>query len=130
MKESFPERSIDLWSDVRICAAMSFMRNNLSQEISLDDIAREIHLSTSRFKHLFVTVTGSSPKSHLRMMRMELASELLRDRSLQIKEIAAEVGMPSVGAFSRNFRAAHGVSPQAYRQRVCGAPRQAAAMVA
>ena len=119
MKESFPERSIDLWSDVRICAAMSFMRNNLSQEISLDDIAREIHLSTSRFKHLFVTVTGSSPKSHLRMMRMELASELLRDRSLRHQHAGR------CGSYT-----ALRVSPQAYRQRVCGAPRQAAAMVA
>jgi len=114
--ESAPGHATGEWSDTRICAAMSFMRMNLCREMSLDDIAGCVHLSTSRFKHLFRAVTGASPKRVLRRMQIELASELLDADGLLVKEIATEAGMPVAATFSRNFRAVRGVSPRAYRR--------------
>ena len=89
---------------------------NLRQEMSLDDVAGHIHLSTSRFKHLFRAVTGKTPKRVLREMQIELASELLGADDLLVKQIAAEAGMPVAATFSRNFPAVRGVSPRAYRR--------------
>lgn len=78
----------------------------------MDDIARHVNLSTTRFKHRFKAVTGLASKWKLRMLRVERATKLLRGSDLQVRQIAADAGFPVVGTFVRNFRAARGLSPE------------------
>lgn len=59
--------------DSRVTAAMQWIREHLSNDISLEDAARSVHLSPSRFRHLFVAQTGISFRAYLRWARVEAA---------------------------------------------------------
>jgi AraC-like DNA-binding protein len=85
--------------------------------MSVSDIAKYVHLSVSRFKHLFKTETGTTPKRMLRRMQVERAGEMLRAGHEQVKWIAAEVGMPVSATFVRNFSRDCGCTPGEYRRR-------------
>jgi AraC family transcriptional regulator len=115
MTEIKPDLTHDECTDPVIIAALDYMGKNLQQDLSLDDIARHVNLSTTRFKHRFKTVTGFTPKRKLRTLRVERAEEILLGSDLQVKQIAAEAGFPVVGTFVRNFRAVRGISPGRWR---------------
>jgi AraC-like DNA-binding protein len=53
---------------------------------------------------------------HVRALRLERASGLLRMSPARVTEIAEQCGYPSVYSFSRAFRTAYGCSPRAYRK--------------
>lgn len=59
--------------DARVTAAMQWIRENLTQDISLEDAAASVHLSPSRFRHLFVAQAGVSFRAYLRWARVQSA---------------------------------------------------------
>ncbi|RYI95616.1 MAG: helix-turn-helix domain-containing protein, partial [Acetobacteraceae bacterium] len=60
-------------SDPRITAALAWMRGQLATPLRLEDVARVVHLSPSRFRHLFVAQTGTSFRAWLLWARAEAA---------------------------------------------------------
>lgn len=103
------------FSNSTVVAALELMCNSC-QPISVEDIADHVHLSPSRFKHLFKEVTGVAPGHALRRIQVEKASGMLRDSNEQVKWIAAESGMPVSATFERNFHTYRGCSPSEYRR--------------
>lgn len=101
--------------DPRIASVTAEMDRRLAEPISMSDLAAEINLSTSRFRHLFRAETGMSPARYLRMLRMERACALLEHSLLSIKEIMAAVGCNDPSHFARDFRRQHGLTPSAWR---------------
>jgi AraC-like DNA-binding protein len=51
---------------------------------------------------------------------MQVASEMLKRRNLNMAAIASEIGYESEAAFSRSFKRMMGVTPSAWRQGVRG----------
>jgi len=103
--------------------AKGYMKNNLQQALSLDEIADEMGMSVSRFSHLFKNQTGRAPKQWLKRVRLQKAARLLVERpDLSVKEIAGAVCFNS-SRLSRELRKQFGVTPSEYRRRaqaVCG----------
>jgi AraC-like DNA-binding protein len=56
-----------------------------------------------------------APNAYITRIRMQTASQLLRQSALPVKEIADRVGLPDEAYFSRLFKKATGVSPMLYR---------------
>ena len=80
-------------------------------------LAEQANMSRSSFSAAFTQVLEVPPLQYLREHRMRLASQLLRDSSLGLKEISSRVGYDSVSAFSMAFKRFSGLAPGDYRRR-------------
>ena len=93
----------------------STIQHNLYSNLSLDELARLCHLSTSSFKRKFKEAFDDSPKKYIAKKKIEKAAELLISNSMRISEIAYDVGFDSLATFNRNFSKLYGKSPTEYR---------------
>jgi AraC family transcriptional regulator len=92
------------------------MRENLGEQITMDDMARTAMFSKFHFSRIFLRVTGISPGRFLSALRLQEAKRLLRSTSMPVADISHIVGYNSIGTFSSRFRFSVGVSPSEYRQ--------------
>jgi AraC family transcriptional regulator len=92
------------------------MRENLGEQITMDDMARTAMFSKFHFSRIFLRVTGISPGRFLSALRLQEAKRLLLTTSMAVADISHLVGYNSIGTFSSRFRASVGVSPSEYRQ--------------
>lgn len=102
----------------RAAQVQRFFSRRYQEDVGLEDLARELHLSTSRTSHLVIELLGDSFQNLLRRTRVESAQAFLEASDMRVHEIAAAVGMTDPYYFSRVFREVTGVSPREYRQHV------------
>ncbi len=95
--------------------ARGFVASHLDEPLSLDVVARHVHLSRFHFCRLFKNHTGVTLKDYVNQHRVIKAAALLENPNLRIIEIAFSVGFGSVSHFDHVFRHAVGLSPKAYR---------------
>ena len=103
------------WAERR---CIDLMRARLSEDISLDELAAEVHLSPYHFARMFKQSLGVPPRVYLTQLRMEKACALLELTDLPITEIAFEVGYSSNQVLARVFLKHRRMSPSAYRRSV------------
>ncbi|WP_394620089.1 AraC family transcriptional regulator [Lentzea sp. JNUCC 0626] len=97
--------------------AREHIDRNLGTSMRVNDLARLVNLSESRFTALFRASTGMGVTAYVKQQRMARARELLSTGSRRVAEIAALVGYPDPFYFARQFHAVHGVSPTGYRRQ-------------
>lgn len=100
--------------DSRVRAVVEYVHRHLGQPLTLERLSAHVHLSPSRFSHLFRSETGVSPLQYVAIQRMRRARTLLEKTTLSISEVATEIGMDPFH-FSTRFKAQTGSSPRAYR---------------
>lgn len=98
-----------------ILAATERMRAHMQETINFQELAESLHLSYSRFAHLFTKTVGISPQQYLLKLRLDRARGLLRDSSMSISEVAESIGFNDPFYFSRMFSKRFGISPRAFR---------------
>ena len=103
--------------DRRVELAIAAIESDLAHAWDVAQLALLVHLSASRFRHLFKEETGVSINLFLRERRLERAELLLRTTFLSIKEVTMEVGVRSPSRFVDYFKEKYGVTPSAYRKR-------------
>lgn len=96
---------------------LDFIEARLSTDISVDDIARELGMSSFHFSHCFKSDMGVSPYQYVLKMRLERAASLLRSTVLPIIQIANDLGFPSQSHFTTTFKKGFGATPSSYRQQ-------------
>jgi len=96
--------------------AILFMQENLSNPVTLDNIAQSVYLSASFFSRKFKQDTGYAPIEYFNHLRIQRACQLLHFSALRINEVASQIGIDDPFYFSRLFRKQMGVSPVAYRR--------------
>jgi AraC family transcriptional regulator len=94
----------------------SYMRQNLDQDIGLQELADLVSLSRFYFCSAFRMATGYTPHEWLTRLRMHEARRLLADPSLPISAIALTVGYQTPSAFSATFRRLVGATPREFRR--------------
>ncbi|GIM82475.1 AraC family transcriptional regulator [Winogradskya consettensis] len=92
------------------------MRNNMGEDLTVDDMARAAMFSKFHFTRVFQRVTGVSPGRFLSAMRLQQAKELLLATSMNVADISVHVGYNSVGTFSSRFTRSVGLAPTEYRR--------------
>jgi AraC-like DNA-binding protein len=93
----------------------TYIHNHLSGTITLDDLARQVNLSTPHFTRMFRKLFDVSPMQYVLQARVAQACSLLTESSMPLKQIGAAVGCPDPYYFSRLFKKTTGMSPSAYR---------------
>ncbi|NET58223.1 MAG: AraC family transcriptional regulator [Symploca sp. SIO2E6] len=93
-----------------ISRALTFLKANLHEAISIDDLAQEAGMSRAVFHRKFKEVTTYSPIQFIKLHRLNEASRLIVSGST-VGDAAYRVGYSSQSQFSRDFRRYFGKSP-------------------
>ena len=104
-------------TDSRITNAMNYINSNLEKSLTVEDIAQHAQLSKTQLSAMFKDKTGSTLISWREERRIARASRLLTQTTLQIQEIAMQIGYEDPLYFSRTFSRLVGCSPRVYRQK-------------
>lgn len=96
-------------------AAKAYISAHYQQNISLQIIAEELHLSSAYLSHLFKQETGIKIIDYLNRVRIDAACRLLEDPGIKVYEIAEQVGYENDKYFFYMFKKYKGISPQVYR---------------
>lgn len=100
----------------RILRVVDYIAENISQPMTLKELADYAGYSLSRFKALFRAVTGQTPAQYIAMHKVEQAKELLRSPDKSITDIAYDLGWSSSNYFCAVFKKYTNVSPLQYRK--------------
>jgi AraC-like DNA-binding protein len=98
-----------------IARAKQFISDNQSEELSLDQVAKVVNMSSCYFCKKFKKSTGLNFTEYINRVRVEKSRNLLLNPNLRVSEIAYEVGFQSLTHFNRMFKRVLGSSPTDYR---------------
>lgn len=104
--------------DPRVEFVLKYLNDHYRETVSINALARQVALSPSRLSHLFKEQVGRSIIETIITIRLQQAARLIAFSSIQVGEIAQEVGFQSASYLSRQFTSYYGKSPQAYRKPV------------
>ena len=102
---------------VQVQAAISFVEENLHEQISLRKLAEELHMNASYFSVHFKEQTGMTFTDYVMRRKVMRAKELLTGTRYTIEEVANQVGYQTAKYFVKVFREMVGISPGRYRQQ-------------
>jgi AraC-like DNA-binding protein len=97
--------------------ALSLLHGDPARNWTIEELAKEVGLSRSVLAERFAELVGLPPMHYLAKWRMQIASGLLSNGSVNMATVAAEIGYGSEAAFSRAFKKIVGVPPSAWRRR-------------
>ncbi len=94
----------------------------LHEPLTVEDLARQAHMSPRTFARRFVAETGHSPKRWLTAQRIHHARRLLESTDLPVEHVAQRAGFGSAAAMRTHFARATATRPTAYRRTFRGRP--------
>lgn len=99
-----------------IHVALTYIRENFTRDVHLNDVAELLGMSEWTFSRFFKKNAGSSFTDYLRTLRVAYACKLLADTDMPITDICFEIGYANVSNFNRNFLSQRGTTPSSYRR--------------
>lgn len=96
-------------------AMKTYIDQNLSAPLNINEVADQAHLSPSRANHLFKEEYNVTPYHYYLSRKLEISQNLLRSTSLTIQEISDLLGFPDYRHFSSLFKRWTGVTPTWFR---------------
>ena len=102
----------------RITKACKYIEENISQKISLSDVAMLVNMSDSAFSHFFKKKTGISFITYVNNLRVAKACDLLASTSLSASEICYDCGFNNKSNFIRIFTKRKNMTPIEYRNHI------------
>lgn len=97
--------------------ALSIMKANISQRLTIAEIAEKLETSRSTLEHLFQESLSVSPHRYFSRLKLDTAKSLLLQTELSIQQIAENVGALNSMQFCRSFKTECGVSPSEFRRK-------------
>jgi len=100
----------------RIAKAIEYIRQNFKEQPDLDEVARQIHLSSYHFQRLFSEWAGVSPKKFLQYLNLDHSKQLLKEKGLSLFDAADAVGLSGTGRLHDLFVSIEGMTPGEFKQ--------------
>lgn len=99
--------------------AIIYIRNNLSERITINDICEYCSISPQHLIRIFKAELKTTPTQYINMLKISRAKGLIQNvPSLTIKEVAYEVGFDNPHYFSRLFTQLSAATPSQFKARV------------
>ena len=111
------ENMLKIDFDKHMDKAIRFIDDNLAADLSVQTIAKSIHISKSVLYKRFRTNFDCTINEYINARRIEKAIELLVKTNLSVEEISRKTGFTSASYFSKTFKKMKGVSPLQYKKR-------------
>ncbi len=93
-----------------------YIDQNISQKISIQELAAVINRSPSQLHRLCVNFLKQSPGNWINLCRIKKARKLLLTTDSSLKYISQQVGFQEQFHFSKTFKKIVGISPFKFRQ--------------
>ena len=101
--------------NAKVLSIIELMEANLSEPLSLIEVADDVGLSRRQIERLFRTEMGRSPARYYLEIRLDRARHLLVQSSMPVVEVAVACGFVSASHFSKCYRELYSRSPQQER---------------
>lgn len=111
-----PSDSININYLAQMDRALDYIEQNLTENLQLEQVAKEAAMSPSYFSTLFKKLNGLTLWEYVQTRRIELAADQLLSTDKNVSEIALACGYNSISNFNRSFKAMTGQTPVAYRK--------------
>lgn len=95
---------------------LEFIREHLSEPLSLDTLAQQVGFSPYHFARVFRQTMGASPHQFVLRQRLERAQQLLEQTELPLVQVAAACGFADQSHLTQVFTQQVGCTPRAYRR--------------
>ncbi|MDO4492025.1 MAG: AraC family transcriptional regulator [Lachnospiraceae bacterium] len=96
--------------------SIQYIEEHITENISADDIAKEVGVSSFYFQKGFSMLCGFSVSEYIRNRRLALAGNDLLITDEKVIDIAMKYGYDSPDSFTKAFTRFHGVSPSTVRR--------------
>lgn len=96
--------------------AVNYIEDNLSEELTVAGIAKEIAVSPFYFQKGFSLLCGFSVSDYIRKRRLSLAGSELAFSDAKVIDLAVRYGYDSPDSFTKAFTRFHGVTPAAAKR--------------
>jgi transcriptional regulator GlxA family with amidase domain len=105
-------------SDANLAEAEQWVRENLVRgDMTVEEIAGACRLHPKTFYRRLLAATGLAPSRFVQRVRLEVATDLLRDTALSVGDIAARVGYADASTLRRILRRELGLSASEIRMK-------------
>ena len=98
-----------------LASVFRFIERRFRAPIGLADVAKSVARSPSYLTDLVRRETGRTVQQWIIERRMAEARRLLLASDVRVKDVAPQLGYDDAGHFIRQFRRAHGTTPQDWR---------------
>ena len=96
--------------------AISYIEENITEDLSMNEIADRVNISPFYFQKGFGMLCGYSLSEYIRGRRLALAGSEVLSTNGKIIDIAIKYGYDSPDSFTKAFTRFHGVTPSAVRK--------------
>lgn len=100
-------------SNQKIIAILSYLDEHLTEDISVNELARHFFISRYYLMHMFKEQTGYTIGNYLSTKRLALARELIA-KKIPITEVSYRCGFRNYSTFSRAYKKQYGEPPRDY----------------
>lgn len=97
--------------------AKSFIANNITNPITVKDVADHVNLSAEYFTKLFKRETGQNIKEYIALSKVSAAKEMLEHSNVSVGMIALELGYSYFSHFTQVFKKYENMTPSEYRSK-------------
>lgn len=94
-----------------------YINRHVSEDLSLELLAKQFHISPSHLRRIFKQVYGISPIHYLIKRRIAMATDYLLKTDMTVAEVARQVGYENTTHFSHLFADRIGCTPSEFRLR-------------
>lgn len=103
------------WTEC-ISNAISYIEGNITEELTIEDIAKQAMVSPFYFQKGFTMLCGFTVGDYIKRRRLTLAGGELISTNKKIIDIALEYGYDSPDSFTKAFIRFHGATPTSVRK--------------
>jgi len=96
--------------------AIGYLEDHLTEEITIDDIAGQVHISPFYFQKGFSLLCGYTVSEYIRKRRLALAGSELVSTDAKVIDVALKYGYDSPDSFTKAFTRFHGITPAMVRK--------------
>lgn len=97
--------------------AIEYIQNHITEKISLENVAEYLQLSPQYLSALFHKEVQSSISEYIHIQKINLAKEYLKQRNINITQIASICGFEDSNYFTRIFKKYTKLTPTQYRKK-------------
>ena len=110
-------QTVDTENNSAFFNVIDFCTRNFKDDITLDIVAEELHLSKYYISRLINNRLKQNFNEYINNLRISEACNLLRVTDKKIADISEDVGFGTIRSFNRSFKLIMGMSPAEYRSK-------------
>lgn len=107
------QQVIKLEHDNAIHKSLKYIKDNITQPISISQLAYDLNMSETNFCNSFKKIEGITPKEYITNLKLAKAKDMLKNQN--VTEVAFNLGYGNISHFIALFKNKYGITPKQYK---------------